>query len=124
MMNDKIKRTLGSDELIRSYFRDLKRCPPLTKAEEELLLKRVRQGDRKAEAKLILTNLRFVVSVAKRYQFINDVPFEDLIAEGNLGLMKAAKRFDQAFHVRFISYAVWWIRQAIIQTISRYTHPI
>lgn len=119
------KRTTGSsEEILKFYFRELKRCPPLSRKEEENLLKRIKHGDQRAKGKLILANLRFVISVAKRYRFINDVPFEDLIAVGNLGLMRAARRFDQNRHVRFISYAVWWIRQAIIQTISLHTHPI
>ena len=114
----------STDDILKFYFRELKRCPPLSRKEEELLLKRFKYGDIRAKQKLILANLRFVVSVAKRYRFINDVPFEDLVAVGNLGLMRAARRFDQTRQVRFISYAVWWIRQAIIQTISLHTHPI
>ncbi|NLI74979.1 MAG: RNA polymerase sigma factor RpoD/SigA [Candidatus Riflebacteria bacterium] len=118
------RSTYQQDRLLKEYFRDLKRFPPLTKREEELLLRRFKQGDPRARARLILSNLRFVVSVAKRYKFINDVPFEDLIAVGNLGLMRAARRFRHDRQVRFISYAVWWIRQAIIQVISMHTHPI
>ena len=96
----------------------------MTRQEELNLLERIRQGDTRAKRRLIMSNLRFVVSVAKKYKFINDVPFEDLIAVGNLGLMRALGRFDIDHNVRFISYAVWWIRQAIIQTISMYTHSI
>ncbi len=118
------KRLNQSEEILKFYFRELKRCPPLSRREEETLLKRIQHGDQKAKGRLILANLRFVVSVAKRYRFINDVPFEDLVAVGNLGLMRAARRFDQNRNVRFISYAVWWVRQAIIQTISMHTHPI
>ncbi|RCK80702.1 MAG: RNA polymerase sigma factor RpoD [Candidatus Ozemobacter sibiricus] len=112
------------NRLLKEYFRDLKRFPPLSKREEEVLLRQFKQGDPRARARLILSNLRFVVAVAKRYKFIKDVPFEDLIAVGNLGLMRAARRFNHAHKVRFISYAVWWIRQAIIQVISMHTHPI
>jgi len=118
------KQNNPADQLIKQYFRDLKRYPPLTKKEEESLLKRIKLGDQRAKGRLILANLRFVVSVAKKYKFINEVPFEDLIAVGNLGLMRAAKRFNHDRNVRFISYAVWWIRQAIIQTISLHSHPI
>ena len=71
-----------------------------------------------------MANLRFVVAVAKRYRHINEVPFEDLIAVGNLGLMRAAQRFDVDKNVRFISYAVWWIRQAMIQVVSSHGNPI
>lgn len=114
----------NTDEVLKLYFRELKRCPPLSRKEEETLIKRIKMGDTRAIHRLILANLRFVVSVAKRYRFINDVPFEDLVAVGNLGLMRAADRFDQDRQVRFISYAVWWVRQAIIQTISLHTNPI
>jgi RNA polymerase primary sigma factor len=120
----KSTRKTPADEVLRVYFRELKRCPPLNKSEEENLIRRIKLGDKRAMAKLILANLRFVVSVAKRYRFINDVPFEDLVAVGNLGLMKAAGRFDHERQVRFISYAVWWVRQAIIQTISMHTNSI
>ncbi|MGM0598802.1 MAG: sigma-70 family RNA polymerase sigma factor [Candidatus Rifleibacteriota bacterium] len=110
--------------LLKNYFKDLKKYPPLSKEEEITLLKRVKTGDSRAQARLILANLRFVVAVAKRYRHINDVPFEDLIAVGNLGLMRAAKRFDCNKNVRFISYAVWWIRQAMIQIVSSHGNPI
>lgn len=110
--------------LLKNYFQDLKKYPPLTKEEESELLKRVQAGEARAKARLILANLRFVVAVAKRYKHINDVPFEDLIAVGNLGLMRAAQRFDCDKNVRFISYAVWWIRQAMIQVVSSHGNPI
>lgn len=112
------------NELLKSYFKDLKRYPPLTKDEEEIILKQVKQGNEYAKKRLILANLRFVVAVAKRYRHINEVPFEDLIAVGNLGLMRAAQRFDVTKNVRFISYAVWWIRQAMIQVVSSHGNPI
>ncbi|HNW33890.1 MAG TPA: RNA polymerase sigma factor RpoD/SigA [Candidatus Ozemobacteraceae bacterium] len=118
---------MATDQLLRQYFRELKRYPPLTRHEEEMLLKKVKSGGmsaRQAEKRLIMANLRFVVSVAKRYKFINDVPFEDLIAVGNLGLLRAAKRFDNKRNVRFISYAVWWIRQAMIQAVSMHSNTI
>ncbi len=121
------RRNMATDQLLRQYFRELKRYPPLTRHEEEMLLKKVKSGGmsaRQAEKRLIMANLRFVVSVAKRYKFINDVPFEDLIAVGNLGLLRAAKRFDNKRNVRFISYAVWWIRQAMIQAVSMHSNTI
>lgn len=110
--------------LLKNYFKDLKKYPPLSREEEIDLLKRVKADDSRARARLILANLRFVVAVAKRYRHINDVPFEDLIAVGNLGLMRAAQRFDSEKNVRFISYAVWWIRQAMIQVVSSHGNPI
>jgi len=124
MMDHRQRAPYHQDGLLREYFGDLKRYPPLSKREEEILLKKFKSGDPRARTRLILSNLRFVVSVAKRYKFINDVPFEDLVAVGNLGLMRAAPRFNNERKVRFISYAVWWIRQAIIQTISMHAHPI
>lgn len=112
------------NQLLKDYFQDLKKCPPLTKKEEALLVRKVQQGNEKAKAHLILANLRFVVAVAKKYRHINDTPFEDLIAVGNLGLMRAAQRFDSERNVRFISYAVWWIRQAMIQVVSSHGTPV
>ncbi|MFZ2959905.1 MAG: RNA polymerase sigma factor RpoD/SigA [Candidatus Ozemobacteraceae bacterium] len=123
-MSGSRNRANSGDEVLKCYFRDLRRFPPLSRQEEEKLLERVKNGDPRALNRLVMANLRFVVSVAKRYKFINEVPFEELIAVGNLGLMRAARRFDRSRNVRFISYAVWWIRQAIIQTISVHTHPI
>lgn len=114
----------NENQLLKNYFKDLKRYPPLSKDEELTLLKQVQEGNEKAKARLILANLRFVVAVAKRYRHINEVPFEDLIAVGNLGLMRAAQRFDCDKNVRFISYAVWWIRQAMIQVVSSHGNPI
>ena len=113
-----------SNALLKGYFSDLGRFPPLSKKEEEALFAKIGMGDKSAKLHLIAANLRFVVSVAKRYKFINDVPFEELIAVGNLGLMRAARRFNTDRNVRFVSYAVWWIRQAIIQTISMHTNLI
>ncbi|MDD3000146.1 MAG: RNA polymerase sigma factor RpoD/SigA [Candidatus Riflebacteria bacterium] len=112
------------NQLLKDYFKDLKKHPPLTKEEETILLKQVKEGNERAKKRLIVANLRFVVAVAKRYRHINEVPFEDLIAVGNLGLMRAAQRFDVDKNVRFISYAVWWIRQAMIQVVSSHGNPI
>ena len=90
----------------------------LISAEEEILLaKRIKQGDQKAIEKMIRANLRFVVSVAKQYQN-QGLTLSDLINEGNLGLIKATQRFDDTRGFKFISYAVWWIRQAILQALA------
>ncbi|HNV71506.1 MAG TPA: sigma-70 family RNA polymerase sigma factor, partial [Candidatus Ozemobacteraceae bacterium] len=124
MAHSNTRRLNPSDEIIKQYFRELKRFPPMSRKEELQLLTRIRNGDVRARRRLVMANLRFVVAVAKKYKFINDVPFEDLIAVGNLGLMRAMKRFDVDHNVRFISYAVWWIRQAIIQTISLYSNAV
>ncbi len=114
----------NENQLLKNYFKDLKKHPPITREEEILLLEQVKSGNERAKQRLILANLRFVVAVAKRYKHINEVPFEELIAVGNLGLMRAAQRFDCTKNVKFISYAVWWIRQAMIQVVSSHANPI
>jgi RNA polymerase primary sigma factor len=94
------------------YFRDLNRHQTLTQDEERALIQLIKKGDDNALQKLILGNLRFVISVARKYQG-RGLSLLELINEGNLGLFKAAKRFDTDKDVKFISYAVWWIRQSI-----------
>ena len=98
------------------YFRDINRYPLLSREEEAALAVRILEGDEEAVRGLVRANLRFVVSVAKRYTG-QGLQLSDLINEGNLGLLKAARRFDQTRGYRFISYAVWWIRQAIMQAL-------
>lgn len=98
------------------YFRDINRYPLLSREEEAALAVGIRQGDEDALGHLVRANLRFVVSVAKRYTG-QGLQLSDLINEGNLGLLKAARRFDETRGYRFISYAVWWIRQAIMQAL-------
>jgi RNA polymerase primary sigma factor len=96
---------------------------PLTSEEEAALASRIRNGDRKALEKMVKANLRFVVSVSRNYQN-QGLPLSDLINEGNLGLIRAAKRFDEKKNFRFISYAVWWIRQAILQSLAEQSRII
>jgi len=98
------------------YFRDINRYPLLSREEEYDLAVRIRQHNEDALRELVRANLRFVVSVAKRYTG-QGLQLSDLINEGNLGLLKAAHRFDETRGYRFISYAVWWIRQAIMQAL-------
>ena len=98
------------------YFRDINRYPLLSREEEGDLAIRIRAGEDEALCHLVRANLRFVVSVAKRYSG-QGLQLSDLINEGNLGLLKAARRFDEGRGYRFISYAVWWIRQAIMQAL-------
>ena len=87
------------------------------------MAKRARAGDADASERLVCANLRFVVSVAKKYQHLG-VPLADLINEGNIGLMRAARRFDETKGVKFISYAVWWIRQAVFQALAEHSRPV
>ena len=106
----------GQDS-IDKYFHDISKYELLSPQEEVELTRLIKKGDRKALEKLTLANLRFVVSVAKQYQN-RGLNLQDLINEGNLGLIRAAQRFDETRGFKFISYAVWWIRQAIIQAIG------
>lgn len=111
--------TLAADAAsLQAYLRAIAKCPRLTPEEERDLGRRIQQhGDEAALAALVEGNLRFVVSYAKRYRRLG-VPFLDLIHEGNLGLIEGARRFDPERNVRFITYAVWWIRQAIMHLLS------
>lgn len=110
-------------ESINIYLLEVGRIPLLTIEEEVQLTIRVGQGDQAALDRLVKTNLRFVISVAKQYQH-RGLSLGDLINEGNLGLIKAASRFDNTKGFRFISFAVWWIRQAIMLAISQQTRII
>lgn len=94
------------------YFRDLSRYRVLTDEEEQALIKRVQADEKNAINELITANLRFVVSIARRYRG-RGLSYLELINEGNIGMLKAAKRYDSRMNVKFISYAVWWIRQSI-----------
>jgi len=103
---------------LRTYLSQIAKYPILTQDEEKKIGKRIQKGDKEALKKLIEANLRFVVSYVKKYKGMGMGMF-DLINEGNLGLIEAAKRFDPDRNVKFISYAVWWIRQAIIHALTR-----
>lgn len=105
------------------YLSDISKIPILTPEEEVALAKRIKTGDANALEEMTSANLRFVVSVAKQYQN-NGLTLSDLINEGNVGLIKAAKRFDETKGFKFISYAVWWIRQSIIQAIVEYSRMV
>ena len=102
------------------YLQEIGREPLIPVDEEVELARRIRNGDRVALEKLVKANLRFVVSVAKQYQN-QGLSLPDLIDEGNLGLIKAAEKFDETRGFKFISYAVWWIRQSILQAIAEQT---
>jgi RNA polymerase primary sigma factor len=112
-----IKITSGSNRSISLYLSEIGRYEPLPPEREVELAIRIQKDDDLAMKELIESNLRFVVSVAKKYQG-NGLSLADLINEGNLGLIKAAKRFDHSRGFKFISYAVWWIRQSILQALA------
>ena len=102
----------------QTYYNELKKYKPLTKAKEKRLLKQVRKGNLNAKNELLEANLKFVFDIAKHYTG-RGIPISDLISEGNMGLLKAVDKFDEEQDVKFISYAVWWIRQSIISSINK-----
>ena len=115
--------TNRSEESLDRYLVEISRIPMITPDQEVELAQTIRKGGKKGEEakeKLVTANLRFVVSVAKQYQH-QGVPLSDLINEGNLGLMTAADKFDETRGFKFISYAIWWIRQSILQSIAEYS---
>ena len=107
----------ATDDSLDQYLREISRYPLIDRDEEARLARGIRRGEEEALDKLVRSNLRFVVSVSKRYQN-QGVPLSDLINEGNLGLIRAAHKFDETRGIKFISYAVWWIRQAILQALA------
>jgi len=116
-VRDRTNRSLSK------YLEEIGKYEPLSPEEEIAVAKRVKEGSQEALEKLTTANLRFVVSVAKDYQG-QGLPLSDLINEGNLGLIKAAHRFDETRGFKFISYAVWWIRQSILQALAEHSRII
>jgi RNA polymerase primary sigma factor len=113
------ERVVEGPDTLRMYLREISKFPQLTAEEEQELGRRVRAGDESAFRKLIESNLRFVVAMAKKYSR-SGYPLHELINEGNMGLIEAASRFDPDRGVRFITYASWWIRQAILAAIAHH----
>ena len=122
---DKNIQKLGSDanRSLSKYLQEISKYEPLSPDREVELAIRVKQGNRRALKELTEANLRFVVSVAKDYQG-QGLPLTDLINEGNLGLIKAAERFDETRGFKFISYAVWWIRQSVLQALAEHSRIV
>ncbi len=111
-------RTENSDKTILSrYFTDIREYPLLTKEQEQQLAHRVQRGDKAAFEKLVASNLSFVVKVANEYRNLG-LPLEDLLNEGNLGLIEAARRYDPSKGTKFITYAIWWIRKSILKALA------
>lgn len=119
MKNFKVSQIITDrkDASLKSYFRDVSKLSLISPEKEIELAERIKKGDKKAEEELIQANLRFVISVAKSYQG-KGLDLVDLIQEGNVGLINAARRYSSDRGIRFISYAVWWIRQSIMKAIS------
>ena len=112
-----VMTTLQTDSIVDRYFHEIEDSVGLSSEAEVEMAKQIKEGNEEALSNLVKANLRFVVSVAKQYQNLG-LPLSDLINEGNLGLMIAAKRFDGTKGFKFISYAVWWIRQSILQALA------
>lgn len=116
-----MRKNIGYEYIkeLDSYFREIQNIRKLSKKEERELSVRIKQGDREALNDLVYHNLRFVVNIAKNYRNSN-VPFADIISEGNMGLLHAATKFDGDKNIKFISYAVWWIKNSINECIETY----
>lgn len=116
MKNNAVK-TLNEENIVSMYFNDINNNPLLTEEEERELAIRCANGDEKAREELIRANLRFVIKVAKEYQGMG-LSLADLISEGNIGLLNAVDKYEVSKGTRFVSYAIWWIRQAILKAVS------
>ncbi len=122
--SDRVTETdRGMDDAVKQYLKEIGRYPLLNGAEELDLAERIANGDEEAKRKLIEANLRLVVSIAKRYSS-QGLPLLDLVQEGNMGLMRAAQKFDYKRRNRFSTYATWWIRQAISRAIAEHSRTI
>lgn len=124
MRQIKIRQSITNrEDSFKKYLADISKEKMITPDDEIELANRIKQGDKTALDKLVTSNLRFVISVAKQYQG-QGLPLSDLISEGNIGLIKAAEKFDDTRGFKFISYAVWWIRQSIVQAIMNQSRTV
>ena len=112
-----------ADKSLQAYLHETSTSTPLGREQERILGERIQAGDEGARDELVQANLRFVISIAQKYQH-RDLTMGELISAGNTGLLTAASRFDPSRGLKFISYAVWWIRQAILQTLSEEARPV
>lgn len=119
----KTRISFDNEEIVSKFYKDVKPKKTLSLKQEIEVAKRIKNGDTNAVNELVEANLRFVIRVAKDYQN-NGLPLSDLISEGNYGLMKAAYRFDHTKGYKFISYAVWWIRQSILHSLNEHARTI
>ncbi len=111
------------EDSLEYYFKSIENLPSLSREEERELIQKAQSGDKEAVEKLLYANLKYVVAIAKKYRD-RGVPLADLINEGNMGLLKAIRRFDPERNVRFMSYAIWWVKQAILNAISSQSKDI
>jgi RNA polymerase primary sigma factor len=116
-------KSFGGNRSLDLYLHEINKTPLLTREEEQELARRIKKGDQAALDQLVKANLRFVVSIAKQYSN-QGLSLEDLINDGNVGLIKAAHRFDEQRGYKFISYAVWWIRQAMLQSLAEHSRIV
>jgi len=111
------------EDSLSFYMREVRKCNPITAEREVELAKRIQEGDKKALDELVTSNLRFVIKIAKKYQN-QGIPVADLINEGNYGLTVAATKFDHTKGFKFISYAIWWIKQSILQCLNENSRTV
>lgn len=119
----KSNHTKKSHDMLARYLHDIDQIPLIPQREEISLAEKIKQGDNQALDKLVNSNLKFVVFIAREYQD-RGLPLDELISEGNLGLLEAAKRFDAGRGIKFISYAVWWIRQSILRALANHSRLV
>jgi RNA polymerase primary sigma factor len=121
--SDTTRNSYADENILSMYLKEINRIPLLTREEEDAVARAAAKGDKAAQDRLVNANLRFVVNVAKKYQG-QGLPLSDLISEGNIGLLNAIERYDVDKGYHFISYAVWWIRQAILKAICEKSRMI